>query len=182
MPGLEQRCQRIELLLSDVDGVLTNGGVVFDNQGIESKRFHIRDGLGIKLWQRAGGKFGIITGRASHIVKLRAAELGIELIRQGIEDKWLTVRQLMSELQLQPEQVAFIGDDLPDRPVMMNVGLGIAVADAAEDVRQAAHHVTTLSGGYGAVREAVEMILRKQGRWQDLLQRYGGTGESPSSQ
>jgi YrbI family 3-deoxy-D-manno-octulosonate 8-phosphate phosphatase len=170
---LEQRCQSIELLLSDVDGVLTDGGVIFNNQGIEFKEFHIRDGLGIKLWQRVGHRFGIVTGRASHIVKLRAAELAIDLVRQGVEHKWSIVHQMLVELKLAPEQVAFIGDDLPDLPVVGRVGLGIAVADAVDELRQTAHYITQLSGGRGAVREAIEVILKAQGRWTALLQRYG---------
>ncbi len=171
---LEQRCQSIELLLSDVDGVLTDGGVIFNNQGIELKEFHIRDGLGIKLWQRVGHRFGIVTGRASHIVKLRAAELAIDLVRQGVEDKWSVVQQMLLELKLAPDQVAFVGDDLPDLPVVGRVGLGIAVADAVEELRQTAHYTTQLSGGRGAVREAIEVILKAQGRWPALIQRYGG--------
>ena len=91
---LSDRCQAIELILTDVDGVLTDGGVIFDNRGIESKRFHIRDGLGIKLWQRAGGKFGIITGRSSHVVALRATELGIDLVRRGADDKLTVAREI----------------------------------------------------------------------------------------
>jgi 3-deoxy-D-manno-octulosonate 8-phosphate phosphatase (KDO 8-P phosphatase) len=170
---LEQRCQPIELLLSDVDGVLTDGGVIFNNQGIEIKEFHIRDGLGIKLWQRVGHRFGIVTGRASHIVKLRAAELSIDLVRQGVEDKWTVVQEMLAELKLAPEQVAFVGDDLPDLPVMGRVGLGVAVADAVEELHRAAHYTTRLSGGRGAVRETIEVILKTQGRWPALLQRYG---------
>jgi YrbI family 3-deoxy-D-manno-octulosonate 8-phosphate phosphatase len=170
---LEQRCQSIELLLCDVDGVLTDGGVIFTNQGIEIKEFHIRDGLGIKLWQRVGHRFGIVTGRASHIVKLRAAELGIELVRQGVEDKWRVVQEILDEVKLAPEQVAFIGDDLPDLPLMGRVGLGVAVADGVEELRRAAKYTTRLAGGRGAVRETIEMILKAQDRWPALLQRYG---------
>ena len=169
---LDQRCQRIELILSDVDGVLTDGGVVFDNQGIEIKRFHIRDGLGIKLWQWAGYHFGLVTGRASHIVRLRAAELGVQIVRQGVEEKLPAVRQILSELRLAPEQVCYVGDDLPDLPPMLNVGLAVAVADGSEDVRQTAHYVTKAAGGFGAIRETVELILKAQGRWTDLLQKY----------
>ncbi|HZZ73709.1 MAG TPA: HAD hydrolase family protein [Pirellulales bacterium] len=169
----EQRCQAIELILCDVDGVLTDGGVIFDNQGIEVKRFHIRDGLGIKLWQRAGYRCGLITGRNSHIVRLRAAELGIELVRQGIEDKLPAVRQLLLELNLKPEQICYLGDDLPDLPVMKAVGLGVGVADACEEVRQAAHYVTRARGGDGAVRETIETILKSQQRWSELIQKYG---------
>jgi YrbI family 3-deoxy-D-manno-octulosonate 8-phosphate phosphatase len=167
-----QRCQNIELLLSDVDGVLTDGRVIIDNQGIESKQFHIRDGLGIKLWQRAGGKFGLITGRSSHIVKLRAVELDIEIVRQGATDKLAMTQAILAELKLKPEQVGYIGDDLPDLPVLNYVGLGVAVADACAELRQAAHHVTTLAGGCGAVRETIELILKSQRRWDDIVQTY----------
>ncbi|MEX2016261.1 MAG: HAD hydrolase family protein [Candidatus Hydrogenedentales bacterium] len=160
-------------MLSDVDGVLTDGGVIYNNQGIEIKEFNIRDGLGIKLWQRVGHRFGIVTGRASHIVKLRAAELAIDLVRQGVEDKWPVVQQMLTDLKLAPEQAAFVGDDLPDLPVIGRVGLGVAVADAVEELRRAAHYTTQLPGGRGAVRETIEVILKAQGRWPALLQRYG---------
>ncbi len=168
-----ERCGPIELLLSDVDGVLTDGGVIFDNQGIEIKRFHTRDGLGIKLWQRAGWRFGLVTGRASHIVNLRAAELGVEIVRQGVDEKWPVVKQLLAELHLRPEQVAYVGDDLPDLPVILEVGLGVAVVDATEEVRRAAHWVTAAPGGKGALRETIERILKAQGRWSRLVNKYG---------
>ncbi|MCA9150027.1 MAG: HAD hydrolase family protein [Planctomycetales bacterium] len=168
----EVRCQSIELILSDVDGVLTDGGVIFDNQGIEIKRFHIRDGMGIKLWQRAGYRFGVVTARNSHIVKVRAAELGIDIIRQGFERKLPTIREIMQQLQLEPAQVCYIGDDLTDLAAIQTVGLGVAVADAAAEVRAAAHYTTKLSGGSGAVREAIEFILKAKQRWNDLIQKY----------
>lgn len=169
---LADRIANIELILSDVDGVLTDGGLMFDNQGIEIKKFHIRDGLGIKLWQRAGHQFGILTARSSHIVKLRAAELGVTLLRQGFEDKWPAALDIMKELKLSPEQVCFIGDDLTDLPVIRQVGLGVAVADAVPEVRGVAHHVTTLAGGQGAVRELVETLLKSKQRWDDLIRKY----------
>jgi 3-deoxy-D-manno-octulosonate 8-phosphate phosphatase (KDO 8-P phosphatase) len=168
----DDRATRIELLLTDVDGVLTDGGVIFDNQGIEIKRFNIRDGLGIKLWQSSGYRYGIITGRASHIVRLRAAELGVQIVRQQVEDKLPVVDQIVRELGLSLDKVCYVGDDLPDLPVMRSVGLGVAVADAAADVRAGAHHVTSCAGGQGAVREVIEKILRTQGRWDDLIQKY----------
>lgn len=169
---LDARCQKIELILSDVDGVLTNGGVVFDNEGIETKQFHIRDGLGIKLWMRAGFHFGIITARTSHIVKVRAGELGIEIVRQGFEEKLTIAREIMGDLGLESEQVCFIGDDLTDIPVLKSVGLGVAVADAATEAKSAAAHTTKLGGGHGAVRETVETILKAKNRWADVIQRY----------
>jgi len=169
---LEDRCRNIELVLSDVDGVLTSGGIVFDNQGIESKEFHIRDGLGIRLWQRAGFRFGILTARTSHIVRLRAVELGIDIVRQGFEDKLPVAQQLIAQQGLQMEQVCYIGDDLSDLPVIRRVGLGVAVSDAANEVRTTADWVTETAGGCGAVRELIEMLLKSKNRWDDLIRRY----------
>ncbi len=169
---VEQRSKQIELILSDVDGVLTDGGVYFDNQGIELKRFHIRDGMGIRLWQRAGYRFGLLTARSSHIVKVRAAELNIDIVRQGFEHKRQAAKELVESLGLKPEQVCHIGDDLTDLPVFRYVGLGVAVQDAANDVRAAADHITSLPGGRGAVREVIELILHAKGRWDDLVRNY----------
>jgi YrbI family 3-deoxy-D-manno-octulosonate 8-phosphate phosphatase len=169
---LEARCQDIELILADVDGVLTPGQIIFNNQGIESKQFHIRDGVGIRLWQRAGYKFGLITGRSSHIVKIRAAELNIDIVRQTAEDKLPVAQEIILHLGLEPRNVCYIGDDLPDLPVVRWVGLGVAVADACAELRAAAHHVTALGGGCGAVRETIEVVLKAQRRWDDLIQKY----------
>ena len=170
----KERYRRVQLILSDVDGVLTDGGILYDNQGVELKQFHIRDGLGIRLWQRAGFKFGIVTGRTSHIVKVRAAELGIDLIRQGFEQKWPATLEILQSLQLTPEQACFIGDDLPDLPVISRIGLGVAVADAAPELRAIAHCTTKAKGGHGAVRELVELILKAQNRWDSVVEKYLG--------
>ncbi len=159
----------IRLLLSDVDGVLTDGLITIDNAGVESKTFHVRDGLAIKLWQRCGFRFGIITARSSQIVKLRAAELGIDLVRQGATDKLAVAREIMQQLNIQPHEVAYIGDDLPDLTVMAAVGLSIAVADAVSEVRAAAQWTTQVAGGRGAVREAVERLLKAKGSWDHGL-------------
>jgi 3-deoxy-D-manno-octulosonate 8-phosphate phosphatase (KDO 8-P phosphatase) len=167
-----QRCRSIRLILSDVDGVLTDGGIIYDNEGIETKRFHVRDGMGIRLWQKAGYRFGLITHRSSNILKMRVAELGIEIIRQGIDNKLTAMQGILGELRLTPAQVCYLGDDLPDLPLMRSVGFGVAVADACGELREAAHHVTTLPGGSGAVRETIEMILKAQSRWEDLIQAY----------
>lgn len=170
----EQRAAPIELILSDVDGVLTDGGITYDNQGIEYKQFHVRDGLGIKFWQRAGGTFGLLTARSSHIVRVRAAELGIDLIRQGFDDKLTVAQQIIEQLKFSPQKVCYIGDDLADIPLLQYVGLGVAVANAAEDVLAIAHHVTRNEGGRGAVRELIESILKSQGRWDEVIRRYSG--------
>jgi YrbI family 3-deoxy-D-manno-octulosonate 8-phosphate phosphatase len=169
---LEARCQDIELILADVDGVLTPGQIIFDNEGIESKQFHIRDGVGIRLWQRAGYKFGLITGRSSHVVKIRAAELNIEIVRQTAEEKLPVTQEILLHLGLEPRNVCYIGDDLPDLPVVRYAGLGVAVADACAELKAAAHHVTTIAGGQGAVRETIELVLKAQRRWDDLIQKY----------
>jgi 3-deoxy-D-manno-octulosonate 8-phosphate phosphatase (KDO 8-P phosphatase) len=170
--NLTDACRRVELILSDVDGVLTDGGIWYDNQGIELKAFHIRDGLGIKLWQRAGFRFGVLTARSSHIVKLRAGELGIDIVRQGFEDKLPAAEEIIRECRLTPQQVCYIGDDLTDLPVIRLVGVGAAVADAAAEVRAAAAYTTQLPGGRGAVRELIETILKAKSRWDDAIQRY----------
>jgi 3-deoxy-D-manno-octulosonate 8-phosphate phosphatase (KDO 8-P phosphatase) len=170
--NLTDLCRRVELILSDVDGVLTDGGIWYDNQGVELKEFHIRDGLGIKLWQRAGFRFGVLTARTSHIVKLRAGELNIDIVRQGFEDKLPIAKEIIRDCGLRPEQVCYIGDDLTDVPVIRHVGLGVAVADAASEVRSAAAFVTHLAGGHGAVRELVETVLKAKSRWEDAIQPY----------
>jgi 3-deoxy-D-manno-octulosonate 8-phosphate phosphatase (KDO 8-P phosphatase) len=169
---LAESCKAIELILCDVDGVMTDGSVMFDNQGIEAKTFHVRDGMGIKLWQRAGHHFGLLTGRTSQIVRLRATELGIDIIRQGIAEKLPTALEIVADLGLDIRQVCYIGDDLPDIPLLQAVGLGVAVADADAEVRRIARHTTQAAGGRGAVRETVEFILKNQHCWDDLVQRY----------
>lgn len=164
--------QAVHLILSDVDGVLTDGSITYDNQGIETKSFHVRDGMGIKLWQKAGHQFGILTARTSHIVKVRSAELGIDIVRQGYEDKLPAAFQIFEELNLTPQDVCYIGDDLTDLRLMQTVGLAASVSDGAADVRSAAHIVTKSAGGTGAIRELIEMILKSQKRWDELLRLY----------
>ena len=169
---LDQRMQQIQLILSDVDGVLTDGSITYDNQGIESKTFNVRDGLGIKLWQRAGHQFGIITARSSHVVKIRMTELGIETIRQGSQNKLDVGMQLIEELGFQPEQVCYVGDDLSDINLLASVGLAATIADGVAEVKSVAHITTKAEGGKGAMRELVEKILKGQKRWDELMQRY----------
>ena len=166
----------IQLLLLDCDGVLTDGGVTWSEDGIEQKTFHIRDGLGIKLWQQAGGQVGIVTGRSSRVVEWRARELGIDFVRQGVGDKLAVVADLVAAAGLGWEAVAYVGDDLPDLPVVSRVGLGVAVADACPELRAAAGLVTSLPGGQGAVRELIERLLKARGGWEDLIASYRGDG------
>ncbi len=169
---LAEQCAQIRLILTDVDGVMTDGRVIFDNQGTEAKEFHIRDGLGIRLWQQSGGQFGIVTGRSSQIVKLRAAELDIEIVRQGVGDKLGVVKSIADELNLDLTQICYLGDDLPDWPVIKSVGLGVAVADAAEELRQDANYTTSVDGGHGALREVIELLLKNTNRWETALRKY----------
>lgn len=159
----------ITCILSDVDGVMTDGRIIYDNNGVETKQFHVRDGLGIKLWIRSGFQFGILTSRTSNIVQQRAFELGIDNIRQGCADKGPAAEAMIAELGCEPHQVCYVGDDLPDIAVMRRVGLAVAPADAATDTRSAASWVLHSGGGQGAVRELVERLLRAKQRWEEHL-------------
>jgi 3-deoxy-D-manno-octulosonate 8-phosphate phosphatase (KDO 8-P phosphatase) len=172
--ALEDRCARIELLVLDVDGVLTDGRIVYGDGGEEIKAFHVRDGSGLKFWLQCGKRAGIITGRTSPIVERRARELGLTAVVQGAEDKHAAYDGMLREQKLDAAAVCYIGDDLPDVPLLRRSGLAIAVADACLEAKAAAHHMTKAGGGQGAVREAIELILRRQGRWEAVLARYGG--------
>ncbi len=178
---LAARCRNVEIILCDVDGVLTDGRLLFDNQGIETKAFHVRDGMGAQLWRRGGRRMAWITQRSSQIVRMRAAELGVDLLRQGVHDKFSASLEVLAELGCAPGQAAYLGDDLPDLPILREVVLGAAVADAAEEVRDAAHYVTRAPGGGGALRELVELILKSGGEWDSVVAAYQGrripTGE-----
>ena len=164
--ALEERMKRVRLIILDVDGVLTDGGIYMGPDGEALKRFDIKDGAGIMLWHRSGGKTAILTGRSSRIVENRAKELSISVVRQGCLDKRAVYEELKKELLLSDDEIAYIGDDFIDLPVMRVAGLPIAVADAAPEAKNAARLVTDHAGGHGAVREAVERILRAQNKWE----------------
>lgn len=159
----------ITCIVSDVDGVMTDGRIIYDNAGMETKRFHVHDGLGVKLWMKSGFGFGILTARTSKIVQHRAAELGIEQVRQGYEEKGNAAIEMMAALGCTPQQVCYIGDDLPDIAVMKMVGLAVAPADAASDARDAAHWILRNRGGEGVLRELIERLLRAKHRWEEHL-------------
>lgn len=154
---------KIMLLAMDVDGVLTDGSIYLDDPGHETKRFNVRDGFAIRLWQRLGFTAAIITARAGRAVQHRAKELGIEHLLQGVEDKATAMDDLLRRLDLSPDQAADIGDDWPDLRVMRRVGYAIAPADADPWVREGAALVTRLPGGHGAVREAIEHLIGAKG-------------------
>lgn len=169
----------IRVVLLDVDGVLTDGGLILDDDGREYKRFHTRDGHGIKLLQRAGITVGIVSGRTSKAVERRARELGIAHVYQGCSEKLPVCRGLLTELALPPAHAAFVGDDVVDLPMMLHVGLGIAVRDAHPLVQRHARWTTPSAGGRGAVREVCELILHAHGRYTAAMQEYvSGSGPS----
>ena len=169
---LRARCEAIELIVLDVDGVLTAGGITYGGSDGEEKTFHVRDGSAIRLWQRAGKRIGLLTGRNSPAVARRARELDLDPVRQGVSKKARAFLEVLEAANLRAENACCIGDDLPDLAMMRLCGLSVAVADACAEVRVESHLVTRLPGGCGVVREVVEIILRAQGRWQDLLTAY----------
>ena len=169
---LPARAAAVELLLLDVDGVLTDGRIVYADDGTELKQFHVRDGSGLKLWHAAGKRSAIVSGRKSGAVERRAAELGIRPVLQGRDDKPAALAEVLAATGLRPEQVCAVGDDLPDVPVLRRCGLAVAVADACPEARAAAHLVTAAGGGRGAVREAVEWLLKLQGAWDGRVARF----------
>jgi len=162
----------IKLVLFDVDGVLTDGTLIVHPDGTESKRFHIRDGAGLILAQRAGLLVGLLSARPSPATAARASQLGIEIVSKPGDDKLSSFESLLREHNLQDEQVAFMGDDLLDLPVLERVGFSAAPADAVEDVRSRVHWVSDAPGGQGAARELVERILRAKGQWDATVRRY----------
>jgi 3-deoxy-D-manno-octulosonate 8-phosphate phosphatase (KDO 8-P phosphatase) len=167
-----EKAKKLKLLILDVDGVLTDGKLFFDNQGNEYKSFHARDGHGIKLLRQTGVEVAVISGRKSSSVALRMKNLGIEYIYQGHENKRAAFDELIQKTGINPEQAAHMGDDLMDLPIMMKVGLAIAVNDANFAVRQYAHWCTTLPGGQGAVREVCDLIIQAQGNFDDIVNFY----------
>ena len=169
---IERRAARIKLLLMDCDGVLTDGRITLLDNGDEEKSFHTRDGHGLVLLHRAGLQSGIISGRTSGLVERRARELGMKYVRQGTWNKIKDFEELLAEIEIDEKEVAFIGDDVTDIPLMQRSELAVAVADAVEETRGVAHYVTQLPGGFGAVREVCELILKAQGRWSELMSRY----------
>lgn len=168
----EIRSKKIKLVVLDVDGVLTNGQLVFGTQGELLKKFHAQDGLGIALAHNVGLKTAIITGRKSQMVELRSAELGIGDVYQGSLSKVEALHDLMNKYNLTLDEIAYVGDDLNDLPVLTRVGFPCAVANAAPEVKEHALLVTKKPGGNGAVREVIEHILKSQGKWKEIIDGY----------
>jgi 3-deoxy-D-manno-octulosonate 8-phosphate phosphatase (KDO 8-P phosphatase) len=169
---INEQAARIRLILFDVDGVLTDGKILLHADGSESKVFDIKDGTGIVWAQRLGLTVGILSARSSAATAQRATQLGITLVHQGVSSKLETYEQIADSLMLDDEEVAYMGDDILDLPVLARVGLSTAPADAALDVRQRVHWVATARGGDGAARELIEAILRAQGKWDTVMATY----------
>lgn len=167
-----KKLSQIKLLLLDVDGVLTDGKIIHGNSGEEIKGFNVKDGLGIRLLMNAGIRVGIITGRSSKALSKRCRELGIDLLYQGVKDKVKILETILVTTGTSLTQIAFVGDDLPDLPVMSKVGLSITVSDASPEVIERADMITSFKGGNGAVREVCEAILKSQNLWQQATDRY----------
>ena len=169
---IAQRIQAIRLVAFDVDGILTDGGLYLTDSGEEFKRFNSLDGHGLKMLKASGVELAIITGRTSRCVELRAKNLGITRLYQGVEDKWGTMQQLLAELNLAPQAAAYMGDDVVDLPVMRRMGFSITVPNSPQVVRDHAHYLTLREGGHGAVREACELIMSAQGTLETQLAPY----------
>lgn len=166
-----ERFKQVRLLLLDVDGVLTAGEIIYSDSGEQLKVFNVKDGLGIRMLKEAGIQVGIVTGRSGRALQHRCENLGIDLLFDGVKDKSQALAQATVRTGISPEHTAFIGDDLPDLAIMKRVGLAVAVADAPEQVRKAAHFTTSAPGGKGAVREVSEAILKSQAHWDELVDR-----------
>ena len=166
---MKQRIQKIALLALDVDGVLTDGKIIYDSAGREIKQFDVHDGYGIVFFQRAGFKTAIITARDSKVVTIRAKDLKINKLYQNAFPKIHAYKQLLQNFKLKDEQVCFIGDDLLDIPILKRVGFAVAVPNAVEEVKKIAHYVTKKNGGSGAVREVIDLILKTTGKWETIM-------------
>jgi 3-deoxy-D-manno-octulosonate 8-phosphate phosphatase (KDO 8-P phosphatase) len=170
--NLRTKAEKIRWIILDVDGVMTGGGITYNSEGVETKTFHVRDGHGIKMAQRAGLSFALITGRSSQIVEIRAKELGIKEVYQGAKRKIEAYEELIKRLKLSDQEVAYVGDDLIDLPLFRRVGFSATVADADPETREHADLVLSYPGGRGAVREFIEIILKAQGKWKEVTERY----------
>ncbi|MCP4726252.1 MAG: HAD-IIIA family hydrolase [bacterium] len=169
---LKEKIDRIKAILLDVDGVLTNGSIVLDFKGREVKFFNVQDGLGIYLARRSGLIVGIITGRESHVVKHRAGELNMDFLSQGAKNKLRPLEEFKKSFNVSDDEICFVGDDLLDMPIMVRCGFPVSVKNGRDEIKEISDYVTEAEGGLGAVREAIELILKSQGKWDDIILRY----------
>jgi len=171
-PDLLQRASRVSVLLLDVDGVLTDGRIIYAEYGDELKCFDVQDGAGLVFWNRVGLKSAVITARTSRLMRRRAKELRVDALIQGALVKLPAYERLLRRFHVAEEQVCAIGDDLMELPILRRVGLAVAVPNAVEEIKRISHYVTRRPGGRGAVREVVDIILKAKGLWDDVMQRY----------
>lgn len=174
---IKRRTKPIRMIMMDVDGVLTDGRILYSADGVEIEAFSVKDGLGLRLAQRAGLVTAILTGRSSEAVSRRAKELGIPEIHLGISNKLKTYEMLLRRHSVSDEAVAYVGDDLNDLPLLARAGLSAAPADAAPEVKAAVAYVTASGGGRGAIREVIDLILKAQGRWEEAIKGLGSPAE-----
>lgn len=172
--------EEVKLLVVDVDGVLTDGTIAFDSEGRDIKFFNSLDGHGIRLWKRSGLELALLSGRSCRATEHRAKELDVDIVIQGCHNKLPELKKLLERLGLSAGQTAYIGDDLTDLPAMRYVGFAAAVDNAVDVVKRYADYVTSRRGGRGAVREVIEYILKRAGRWQELMKRYLNDSEKGS--
>lgn len=165
--------ENIQLLVLDCDGVLTDGSIIYDDRGVETKRFHVRDGFGIRAAREAGMKVGVLSARSSRAANLRLKELRVDLYLHNFDNKKVGIETMCQKLGVEFERTAYLGDDILDLPALVRVGYPMAVADAATEVREVVAYVTEHPGGRGAVREAVEHLLKAQGKWDAIIERFG---------
>ncbi len=171
-PSVRRKADRIRFLLLDVDGVLTDGRIIIDENGVETKHFDVRDGQGIALLKLAGIEVGLISGRSSKVVRHRAKELGIQVVYQGVRNKAAIFDKVKLEAGLKDAQIAYIGDDIIDLPILRQAGLAVSVKDGWPELKPLVDYVTEASGGRGAVREIAELLLKVQGKWDEVTRHY----------
>lgn len=170
---LRRKARKIRLLLLDVDGILTDGRILYDQDGREIKIFHVHDGQGIRWLQQEGIDVGFLSGRSSRSVEMRGKELGISFLFQGIKDKMKIFEKILQKTRLASEQVGYMGDDFIDLALLKKVGLSVSVINGHPLIRKKVNYVTKAAGGYGAVREVSEFIIKAQGKWDVILEKYG---------
>jgi 3-deoxy-D-manno-octulosonate 8-phosphate phosphatase (KDO 8-P phosphatase) len=171
-PHIREKIKRIKLFIVDIDGVLTDGRIVYDNRGNELKFFDVQDGFGITLLRRAGIECAIMTAKKTRIVAKRARDIKASFLFQNCTDKLKTFQTLLDKVDVHPEEICYIGDDLIDIPVLKRVGFAVSVPNAVPEAREIAHYITHKRGGRGAVREICDLIIKTQGKWDNILARY----------
>ena len=171
-PEIKDRIKKIKFVIMDIDGILTDGRIIYDNKGNELKFFDVQDGFGIVLLKRIGVESAIMTAKKSKVVSRRAKDFGVKYLYQDCFDKLKAFQEILGKINLSPEEICFIGDDLIDIPVLKRVGFAVSVPNAVDEAKEAAHYITKREGGRGAVREICDLIIKTQDRWQNIISRY----------